>query len=693
MTTQSTFPMNDLVLRLTGGQRDGELIPVSTPKCYLGMDESNENGEQPQCAIFRGPKGAAVKSYADDVLVNGIASTVHWLKEGDRIDFPNSISIEVTQLGWVELECEEHLDSEFSTENKSLENPIHDCEQNDKIASVVLESAALEPAENENLVDSSEAPANDDQRLNLIEAQINEIHLQKENTEQKLNQLDEKLSALTEQMNQLVLMASGSSSVAAKSEFNNFVGFKDETVDQQVHKEDLGGNSESELPSEFQPEQDSVVTEPTAEGQLVSQSDYYSYTEDDDEKILTYDASEDVAEAPKASHVESNEEQTEIESRQSELEKVFGSALSEEVVTDTPVQGFAQAQEEVILRPASESAQQDPTEDDTTTQTANEQLSESFNTPTHGLDDDAASFADYTTDSPHTEIEPGSLACQLLSEVAKEELEAVHSEAALAENETNEDSEEIAEKATETEPESGGVADLLARMKAEGKWDGVPDGDEDVDSNEPVPAPFVEAPVEPVATGEPEDDVQDYMSQLLSRMRGDAPAPKAAPAAVKPAQKSDKVEVSIESEKEVFVPPVNPLKAEEFKPKSKAQKIDSLGKMRELANSTARSNVKKSEARNRKELGYVQIGIAVCSFFMAVYYFLVQSVAIFDTGFIVGFVCLGTSGYLGYRFYSAMRNNELIEANPKLASPQNDAAETATSSAVVPAVADAVVAS
>ena len=272
-------------------------------------------------------------------------------------------------------------------------------------------------------------------------------------------------------------------------------------------------------------------------------------------------------------------------------------------------------------------------------------------------------------------------------------MEAVHSEAALAENETNEDSEEIAEKATETEPESGGVADLLARMKAEGKWDGVPDGDEDVDSNEPVPAPFVEAPVEPVATGEPEDDVQDYMSQLLSRMRGDAPAPKAAPAAVKPAQKSDKVEVSIESEKEVFVPPVNPLKAEEFKPKSKAQKIDSLGKMRELANSTARSNVKKSEARNRKELGYVQIGIAVCSFFMAVYYFLVQSVAIFDTGFIVGFVCLGTSGYLGYRFYSAMRNNELIEANPKLASPQNDAAETATSSADVPAEADAVVAS
>ena len=95
MTVQSNFSMNDLILRVAGGRRDGELIPVKTRNCFLGFEESSNQGvvEKPKCAIFRGPNGTAVKSYTDDVSVNGVSSTVHWLREGDRIEFPNSLAV------------------------------------------------------------------------------------------------------------------------------------------------------------------------------------------------------------------------------------------------------------------------------------------------------------------------------------------------------------------------------------------------------------------------------------------------------------------------------------------------------------------------------------------------------------------------------------------------------------------------
>ena len=680
MTTQSTFPMNDLVLRLTGGQRDGELIPVSTPKCYLGMEEPVDGGEQPQCAIFRGPKGAAVKSYAGDVLVNGVASSVHWLKEGDRIEFPNSVSLEVAQLGWVEQECEEHAASEFEIENESDEPSVYeasDHELNDQEANDHSQSsenvAVSEPVndgcddpyyqpvseqqEQEQPCESAEsqveiAPAetpvvessksNDDYRLDLIESQINEIKADRKQTAERLCELDEELLTLTEKMSQLVSIAAGEQSNECEPKRVEFDA-KDEVETQEV--ESLECES---------PEVESLEAD-----QYGSLSEYYSHADDDDEKIMTFDASEQSEELPAATNVVvedapaelSGVSREEIEARQSELEKVFGGALGDGSNDDS----------EVILSPSMT---------ETAEHTADEQPAESFETPTHGLNDEAASSADYTTDTePEAELQPGSLASQLLSEVQADEAESF-------EEETVE--EEVVVEADSTDEEasqSGGVADLLARMKAEGKWDGVPEGDEEPESFEPVSQPVVADPVEPVA--EEKDDVQDYMSQLLTRMRGDSPPSEIAPTASK-STKTPKpsAENSEESEEPDFVPPANPLKPEEFKPMRKAQKF-SLSAMRELANSTAKSNVRKSEDKNRKELGYLQMGIAVCSFFMAIFYFLIQSVAFMDTGFIVGLVCVGISGYLGYRFYTAMKYNELIESTSKSKETASEEAELA----------------
>ena len=107
MSTQSAFPLNNLILRIAGGQRDGESISVKTSKCFLSSDDGDE---QIQCAIFRGPNGAAVRSYGDNLSVNGVAATVHWLKEGDQIKFADSMTFEVAQLGWLDASCES-LDS------------------------------------------------------------------------------------------------------------------------------------------------------------------------------------------------------------------------------------------------------------------------------------------------------------------------------------------------------------------------------------------------------------------------------------------------------------------------------------------------------------------------------------------------------------------------------------------------------
>ncbi len=85
-------------------------------------------------------------------------------------------------------------------------------------------------------------------------------------------------------------------------------------------------------------------------------------------------------------------------------------------------------------------------------------------------------------------------------------------------DETSEPIEEM--NATQTEPKNESVADLLARMRDEGQWGGIPDED----SDEPTPIQPVEetATEAPIATGgEDTTDVEDYMSQLLSRMRGE----------------------------------------------------------------------------------------------------------------------------------------------------------------------------
>ena len=91
---------NELVLRLIGGERDGQLFTVENEKCLLSSFlPSNVDAENYRCAIFRGVKGVAFRSYSDHVLCNGAKVSVQWLKKGDLIKVTDSFSVEVYQLG------------------------------------------------------------------------------------------------------------------------------------------------------------------------------------------------------------------------------------------------------------------------------------------------------------------------------------------------------------------------------------------------------------------------------------------------------------------------------------------------------------------------------------------------------------------------------------------------------------------
>lgn len=162
------------MLRLAGGKRDGELVTVTTPKCLISTGAGLENA--PQCAIFRGPHGTAVRAFDSQVAFNGEVDSVHWLKAGDRIDFGNAIAMEVTQLG--KLQVDSPISGELATD-------------------VDLEFGR-------GLVDGNRF---EDHCLNQIRIQVSKIQSQNSVNSEKFALLDEKLNLLTDHLNELIFVA------------------------------------------------------------------------------------------------------------------------------------------------------------------------------------------------------------------------------------------------------------------------------------------------------------------------------------------------------------------------------------------------------------------------------------------------------------------------------------------------------
>lgn len=102
MNTPLKAPQNntDLVLRLIGGEQDGQKIAVGNEKFLLSsLLPKHVDADKYRCAIFRGEKGVAFRSYSDAVLCNDVQVSVQWLNQGDVITLNELLSVEIFQLG------------------------------------------------------------------------------------------------------------------------------------------------------------------------------------------------------------------------------------------------------------------------------------------------------------------------------------------------------------------------------------------------------------------------------------------------------------------------------------------------------------------------------------------------------------------------------------------------------------------
>ena len=260
------------------------------------------------------------------------------------------------------------------------------------------------------------------------------------------------------------------------------------------------------------------------------------------------------------------------------------------------------------------------------------QTSETTHSP---LATDGSSFSSPTVDSP---VSTSAVTPELETEPA---VETTAAEPSQVETTTAESSERQAQ--------SNSVSALLERMKAEGQWDGVPEEaefetetqgiQETPASPEPTPAPVVD---------ETPDDVQSYMSQLLSRMRDPSDAAKqSSTEAATPVQQPQATEATAVNTKPAKT---KLLKPEEYVPKTKAKRLDSLQDMRALANTQTRTAIDRSQAKREAAFSdHFYLAIAVTSVVVAVLAFTLNLFG--DMTFAVAMIAMLTGAFFCCKTY------------------------------------------
>jgi len=97
---------SDLIFTIIGGSRNGNKIHVKSRKSILALGEKTESqaNDPSLCAIYRGPAGTVIKNLNQELRVNGQTKTTHWLEQGDLIEFAQSVTLIVTDLGIIDQE-------------------------------------------------------------------------------------------------------------------------------------------------------------------------------------------------------------------------------------------------------------------------------------------------------------------------------------------------------------------------------------------------------------------------------------------------------------------------------------------------------------------------------------------------------------------------------------------------------------
>ena len=196
------------------------------------------------------------------------------------------------------------------------------------------------------------------------------------------------------------------------------------------------------------------------------------------------------------------------------------------------------------------------------------------------------------------------------------------------------------------------VADVVSRMQKAGKLDSVPIGTEAAD-NPPSHDAEAQEPEADVDVGEEEEapakggdeSVQDYMNQLMQRLRTSGEEDK------KQADDSIDAQVGMDAEdaqdeEEEDLTPENPLRPSEFVPNQVApEKITTLDALRQVANQAAYSAIKRSARERNSETNSIYLGAATVCLFISTVLFMF-STSVLDIPFILAmFFAVGCVGW------------------------------------------------
>ncbi len=225
------------------------------------------------------------------------------------------------------------------------------------------------------------------------------------------------------------------------------------------------------------------------------------------------------------------------------------------------------------------------------------------------------------------------------------------------------------------------VAEVLARMQQAGKLsEPLPfdlEGQADSAAEEtPADAqPPAEMAPQPLATSQPfassdapapageasadsTESVQDYMSELFQRLRGDEPATVAAPPAAAsvtrpaPAPRPDPENETVDV--------TSVLKACEYRPSQAApEKTTTLDALRQVANYSVKSAIQKSNKQKNHQAGLIYGGSAAASLAISIVLFLMSGRA-FDLCFMFGILSAIFCSAMGFMFFKLSLSNRTV---------------------------------
>ena len=615
MTNQSQQP---LTLKLSNGQE----VSVPAGKSVL---QFTENGQSRSCAIVRGPKGVAVYNAEGDVQINGVPSSAHWLQPGDELRFGDSLTGSVHQLGVVSQALDSLLNE--NTQPAATTTPVqiaHDqvpvTNEQDSFTPataatdfvLVPQAAAPAPTPVETPVPVPvealapapvEAPAPAPVEA-LAPAPVEALAPAPLEAPAPIADTQDTFTPAT-QATAFVLESQAAAPVAPTAPVTPTA--PEVPSPDALSAMDLAAPAATvaalaasaiSVAGAFQGESNAPNSQP-----MPTESGFSPIT-----------SALETAVAPIAPTY--NEAPTAPAYDQA---PTYDEAPTAEIPAAQPeISGFAA---DLLARIQA---------DDNENETVGTPTSENTHSP---LAADGPSFSSPIPGATAADVSPSL--DNLAPELAQVSAPAVETESVAA-VETPSHIEATTTESAERQTQSSSVSALLERMKAEGQWETATETEEETsEANTVAPEPQA-APVEAApAFAQADDDVQSYMSQLLSRMRDpNAEPPKAAVAVAPKATQEQVAQDTVEQPQSVEL-----LKPEEFVPKTKAKRLDSLQEMRALANTQTRTAIDRSQAKRKEAVNdtfTLAIAISSCVAAAVVLFFNIFG----DSSFAVGGVAM-----------------------------------------------------